>query len=348
MNEILKAAVKPLLKWYATEKRSLPWRERRDPYAIWLSEIMLQQTRIEAVLPRYDAFLEAFPTIEALAAADGDEVRKAWQGLGYYRRADQLHLAAQVICEKYAGQLPADYDALRKLPGIGRYTAGAIASIGFGLPHPAVDGNVLRVVARLLADGDDVTEAKTQRKVESMLQSVIPQRQPGDFNQAVMELGERICLPNTVPLCNECPVSDICVGRCKGVAADLPRRAAKKQRRQEKRTVLVHRCGDLVAIRKRPARGLLANLWEFPNEEGQLKMEDIAGRYRKATVEMLGSAKHIFTHIEWHMIGFRIWHAEKPPLPDSIWANAAEIDEIYAIPTAMRFYAKQAFSKAKE
>lgn len=337
----LKKIVPPLLRWYDQHKKAYPWRATRDPYVVWLSEIMLQQTRIEVVLHRFPTFLAAYPTLAALAAADEEALRKHWQGLGYYRRVEQLQRAAQQLVDEGASQLPADFDALLKLPGIGRYTAGAIASLGFGLPCPAVDGNVLRVLARLTADEREVTNAKTQRAAEALVAAIIPPERPGDFNEALMELGERLCLPNTAPLCSQCPLGEHCLAYRRGIAAALPRRAKAKSRRREYRTVLLFCVDDTVAIRRRPAGGLLANLWEFPHEEGRPAATELAKRFPTANIQPLGETKHIFTHLEWHLAGYRLTFDKRPALSDATWVTAAELRDVYAMPTAFRYYREQ-------
>ena len=250
-----------LLDWFYENRRLLPFRQEPTPYHIWISEIMLQQTRMTAAVPYYERFIAELPDPAALAACDPDRLRKLWQGLGYYSRAANLQKAARVICEQYGGELPADYDALRALPGIGDYTAGAIASIGFGIPAPAVDGNVLRVFARLYDDDADVTRPETKRLFTRRVCEQQPQDKPGDFNQALMELGALVCLPNGAPQCGVCPLADVCQGRASGRAQSLPVKPAKKPRPELPLTVAVVQSPRGVLLQKRPDKGLLAKLW---------------------------------------------------------------------------------------
>lgn len=272
-QELLAQLPELLLRWYDQSARVLPWREDPTPYRVWVSEIMLQQTRVEAVRPYYERFLEAFPTVEALAGAPEDRLLKQWEGLGYYNRARNLRRAAQVIVERYGGQVPASFEELRSLPGIGDYTAGAVASIAFQIPVPAVDGNVLRVISRVLCRYDNILDPRVKRRTERELRQVLPQR-VGDFNQSLMELGALVCLPGGPPKCLVCPLRQVCRGRAQGVAEELPMKAKAKPRRREDRTVflLVSREGRL-ALSRRPDQGLLAGLWELPAAEGALSRE---------------------------------------------------------------------------
>ena len=341
----------PLLAWYRANARDLPWRRTTDPYQIWVSEIMLQQTRVAAVLGYYARFLETFPTVEALAAAPEERLMKLWEGLGYYSRVRNLQKAAQIVMEQHGGALPADYDALLKLPGVGAYTAGAIASISFGLPVPAVDGNVLRVVARISGDGGDIARPDTKARMRAALQAVLPVDAPGDFNQALMELGATVCAPNGPPRCLECPAMAFCKGRLRGTAEDLPVKGAKKPRRVEEKTVFLLVRDGKIALRKRPGTGLLAGLWEFPNVEGALD-EAAAG----AAVSVWGleprrwesrlTAKHIFTHVEWHMTGYTLEVAGDGPA-DFVWADAGVLSD-RAVPSAFGRYYTEAAARLKE
>lgn len=333
----LKNMVIPLLAWYNENKRDLPWRAaagtRPDPYRVWLSEIMLQQTRVAAVIDYYRRFLARFPTVEALAAAPEEELLKCWQGLGYYTRARNLQRAAQVIVNDYGGRFPDTYPALRALPGVGDYTAGAIASIAFSIPKAAVDGNVLRVVARLTEDGRDVTLPQTKRDMAAALESVMPTRFPGEFNQALMELGATVCLPNGAPLCDRCPLRDLCRAHREGRTAQLPVKPPKPPRRIEERQVylLFHR--GRVALCRRPKHGLLAGLWEFPNTlAGQSLPLALPG------LELAGTARHIFTHIEWHMTAYAAVLPHPGLPPGWVWADREELAERYPIPNAFRAF----------
>lgn len=323
----------PLLLWYRENARVLPWRSDPTPYHVLVSEIMLQQTRVAAVLDYYRRFLEALPTVRDLAGCPEDRLMKLWQGLGYYSRARNLQRAARQIVEDFGGSFPEDYDDLRKLAGVGDYTAGAIASIAFGKPVPAVDGNVLRVVARLTDDHRDVTRPETRESVRAALLGVIPRDMPGDFNQAMMELGAMVCLPNGAPLCENCPAVEFCAARKKGTIAELPVKAPKKARRVEERTVwLIFRDGK-VALRRRPSKGLLAGLWEYPNELSPAECP-VAGEMEYAAV-----GKHVFTHVEWRMRAYTV-SAERDALPHGwVWAGRAELAAAYAVPSAFAPFA---------
>ena len=342
----------PLLAWYDRQVRNLPWRESPAAYRVWISEIMLQQTRIEAVLPYYDRFMRALPDAAALAAADEDTLMKLWEGLGYYSRARNLQKAARLIVEQYGGELPADYQELLTLPGVGEYTAGAIASIAFGIPVPAVDGNVLRVLARLTDSDEDVMKPAVRRAFSSLASALVPADRPGDYNQAVMELGETVCLPNTEPDCAACPLADRCAGRAAGRACDLPVRAAPKERRRETRTILVlidrgengSRTVARVLLHRRERKGLLSGMWELPGVEGELTAEQalaLAGEYglpAKRAVR-LSDGKHVFSHVEWVLHGWYMEAAGTGPCPSGcVWADGESLRESYALPGAFRTY----------
>ena len=335
----------PLLAWYHENARDLPWRKTEDPYCIWVSEIMLQQTRVAAVLGYYARFLEAFPSVEALASAPEDRLMKLWEGLGYYSRARNLQKAAKEITA--LGGFPDTYDGLLALPGIGDYTASAIAAAAFGRREPAVDGNVLRVMTRLTDCHDDISDPKTKRAVRAALAEVMPE-EPADiriFNQAMMELGATVCGPNTAPRCDDCPVSGLCLGRQRGTAEILPVKKAKKERRVEEKTVLLLMRDGKIALRKRPKTGLLAGLWEFPNVEGTLD-ETAAG----AAVEAMGlsvidwqsrlTAKHIFTHVEWRMTGYALTVRGDGPA-ELEWVDAAGL-AARSVPSAFARYYEEA------
>lgn len=333
-----KGLVIPLLAWYNENKRDLPWRQpgpsgRPEPYHVWVSEIMLQQTRVAAVLDYYRRFLDRFPTVADLAAAPQDELMKCWQGLGYYSRARNLQRAAQVIVHDHGGVFPSDYAAIRALPGIGDYTAGAIAAIAFGLPRAAVDGNVLRVAARLTADPRDISSPAVKRAVAAELEAVMPVKAPGEFDQALMELGATVCLPNGAPLCQRCPARDFCRAHLQDRTAEFPVKPGKKPRRIERRQVYLLFHQGRVALRKRLDKGLLAGLWEFPNA-----LEGEAPPLALPPLEFVGTAKHIFTHIEWHMTGWAgEWNAGALP-PGWVWADAQELRHTYSIPSAFRAF----------
>ncbi len=348
---MLQRIVSPLLDWYDRCARDLPWRRTRDPYAIWLSEIMCQQTRVQAVIGYYHRFLAELPDVRALAEADEERLLKLWEGLGYYSRARNLQKAAKVMVERYGGKLPETFEALCSLPGVGVYTAGAIGSIAFGLRVPCVDGNVLRVITRVTDDQRMIDRGNTRSDITAAVAGILPEDRPGDFNQALMELGATVCLPNGEPLCSQCPLAALCEGNLHGTAESLPRKSPKKQRRVEERTVLLLYGGGRVALRKRPPQGLLANLWEFPSVSGRLSPGE-AG----AVLHSLGlhaskltkgpKAKHIFSHVEWHMTSLEGEAASTGDLPDSlVWADAARLSEETAVASAFKVYKQHVLNK---
>ena len=327
-----------LLPWYEQNKRDLPWRRDRNPYHIWVSEIMLQQTRVEAVKGYYTRFLAALPDIPALAACDDDALHKLWEGLGYYSRVRNLKKAAQQIVSAYGGVFPRDYGSVRGLPGIGPYTAGAICSIAFDLPTPAVDGNVLRVVARLWDDGTPIDTPEMKQAVTQALEAVYP-AQAGLFTQALMELGATVCGPNRAPDCGHCPCRSLCLGFQRGTAERLPVKSPKKERRQEDRTVFILSCDGRFALEKRPEKGLLAGLWQFPNLSGMLDTQaalDAAAAMGLRPREILREVEktHIFTHIQWNMKGIYLEVAETGG--SFHWFTEEEIHSQAALPTAFR------------
>ncbi len=328
MDEInlLQSAVPPLLGWYSAFKRALPWRETADPYRVWISEIMLQQTRVEAVKRYYVRFLERFPTAQSLASAEIGEVLKYWEGLGYYSRARNLHKAAQTIAEQ---GFPQTFEGVRALAGVGDYTAGAICSIAYDLPCPAVDGNVLRVLTRLLADASNIDDAGTKARFAAMLKEVYPP-QAGDFCQALMELGALVCVPNGAPLCEQCPWVELCRAHLEGREEAFPVRAEKRARRVEEVNVFVLSCGGAFALQKREERGLLAGLWQFPVFGADASPEAFG---KTVAVKR---AKHIFTHIEWNMTGYLIETEEKSG--GFLWLSPQEIREKYALPSAFKAF----------
>ena len=324
----------PLLAWYRENARDLPWRHDPDPYRVWVSEIMLQQTRVAAVLGYYARFMDAYPTVRDLAEAPEDRLMKLWQGLGYYSRARNLQKAARQIMERHGGVFPSDYADIRALAGIGEYTAGAIASIAFGRPIPAVDGNLLRVAARVTGDDADITTAKGKKHFTAALEAVMPLETPGRFNQAMMDLGALVCLPNGAPLCETCPAADFCAAYQTGRTGELPVRSAKKPRRTEDRVVFLLFHNGKIALRKRPPRGLLAGLWEYPNQLSPADDFWETHGFAPVSAEFGGAGTHIFTHVEWHMT------AQAADLPtDSlplgwVWAGKRDWSETYAIPSA--------------
>ena len=317
--------VRPLLDWYKENARPLPWREELTPYRVWVSEIMLQQTRIEAARGYFARFMAAFPTVEALATADIEQVLKLWEGLGYYSRARNLHKCAKKLCEEFGGEFPDTAAALRRLPGIGDYTAGAVASLAFNRPEPAVDGNVLRVYARLRRCADNMGEDKVKSRVREELRALYPADECAAFTSAWMELGEVVCTP-AAPDCAACPLAALCKAHAAGEETAYPLLPPKKPRRVEHRRVLLLLCGDKCAVRKRPEKGLLAGLWELPNDEEDAIPEG---------AEFCGEAVHIFSHVEWHMRGCIL--RTDTELPGYVWVSRAERRE-KAIPTAFRYY----------
>lgn len=332
-----------LLPWYAINLRPLPWREDRDPYHIWLSEIMLQQTRVEAVKGYYARFLAELPTIQALSQCDDEKLHKLWEGLGYYSRVRNLKKAAQEIMERHGGVFPQSLDEILALPGIGDYTAGAIGSIAFNLPTPAVDGNVLRVAARLTNDPSPIDLPQTKRKVSAALREIYPEN-ASDFTQALMELGATLCGPNWKPKCERCPCAALCLGYQKGTAEALPVKAPKKPKRQEDRTVFIFSCGDAYALCKRPDKGLLAGLWEFPNVTGKLDLSQALSAAEQFGVRPRNllrqtEKKHIFTHIQWNLRGYYIEAAEESDRFS--WFTAAQLRAQAALPTAFRQFLEE-------
>ena len=327
-----------LLPWYQQNHRELPWRTDRQPYHVWLSEIMLQQTRVEAVKGYYTRFLSALPDIPALAGCDDELLHKLWEGLGYYSRVRNLKKAAQVIMEQYDGVFPTNHAQVLALPGIGAYTAGAICSIAFNQPTPAVDGNVLRVVSRLTDDPSPIDLPETKRRVNRLLSGIYP-AEAGDFTQALMELGATVCGPNRAPDCGRCPCKGLCLGFQKGTAEKLPVKSPKKQRRQEDHTVFILSCDGRFALEKRPEKGLLAGLWQFPNRPGKLDTRaalDAVNAMGLHPRELLREVEktHIFTHIQWNMKGIYLEVAEAGG--SFLWFTEEEINSQAALPTAFR------------
>lgn len=337
----LKTIVSPLLQWYDTNKRKLPWRDDPTPYRVWVSEIMLQQTRVEAVKPYFERFLNELPDLEALARASEDRLLKLWEGLGYYSRVRNLKKAAKVVMEQYGGVLPGDAKELKKLPGIGEYTAGAIASIAYGRPEPAVDGNVLRVLARLTADERDIREPMVKRLAAENLREIYPAGRCGDFTQALMELGATVCLPNGAPLCGQCPLASSCAAQRENRQSSLPVVSPKPARRTEEKTVFLILHGGKAALQKRPEKGLLAGLWEFPWAPGNLSEQE-AQKVLKAWgcsevgLDRLPAAKHVFTHVEWRMTGYLA--RATGYAPGFYWAGREDFDTRCALPSAYKKY----------
>ncbi len=337
--------IEPLAAWFAEHRKPLPWRETDDPYATWLSEIMLQQTRIEAVIPYYHRFMSELPDVHSLAVCPDDRLMKLWEGLGYYSRARNLKRAAIMIENEFGGMLPRSAAELRRLPGIGDYTAGAIASIAFGEPEPAVDGNVLRVMTRLCGCDNDIMLLSTKRRVADELRAIYPHGEGATIlTESIMELGETICIPNGRAKCEECPLSTYCTAHNTGRVDELPRKSAKKARKDLSLTVFLLFCNGKIALCQRPQEGLLAGLWELPNTVGHLSAEEAMQHCHVLQVEPMdcapcGEATHIFTHLNWNMIGYRVTCAY--PSEAFRWVSPEELSHTYALPTAFRYYRNQ-------
>ncbi|MCI8292866.1 MAG: A/G-specific adenine glycosylase [Hespellia sp.] len=338
-------AVKPLIAWYRENKRDLPWRKDISAYHVWVSEIMLQQTRVEAVKPYYERFLQELPAVDDLAQISEDRLLKLWEGLGYYNRVRNMQQAAQQIMELYEGKFPEDYESIRSLKGIGNYTAGAIASFAYGIPKPAVDGNVLRVISRFLGSEEDIMKAKVRTRIEMAVEEVIPEDAASDFNQGLIELGAIVCVPNGLPKCEICPLQEFCLAKAQNRVMELPVKSKAKGRRIEQKTILLFEDQNKIAIRKRPAKGLLASLYEFPNLPGHLEAEEVVA-YSKTIgltpvrVRKMQEAKHIFSHVEWHMIGYRVQvdELEKNCTEPMLFVAHDELENVYPIPTAFEAY----------
>ena len=340
-TEKLKSCLPLVIRWYADCGRPLPWRQEPSPYHVWISEIMLQQTRIEAVIPYYRRFLREFPTVEALAGAEDERLMKLWEGLGYYSRARNLKKAALLLTARYGGELPQKAEELKKLPGIGDYTAGAIASIAYGQPEPAVDGNVLRVMTRLLADDGDITQTDTKKRITALLRQSYPGgKDAALLTEGLMELGETLCIPKGAPDCAQCPLREHCLAHLSGREEHFPVKTPPKARRTEERTVFLLCNKGRYAIRRRPERGLLAGLWEFPNCEGKLSAEEAAALAESLGLTVTGCTScaahtHVFTHVEWHMEACLLNCAGEGG--DFLWKSPEEIARDYSLPTAFRF-----------
>ena len=356
MSHLFPAAAVPLLlDWYRTNRRDLPWRESRDPYRVLVSEIMLQQTRAETVKPYFHRFLATLPTVADLAHADEPTILKLWEGLGYYSRVRNLQKAAVAVMEHHGGVIPADFDALLALPGVGRYTAGAVASIAFGIPVPAVDGNVLRVLARLMGDDTDILSPAAKKNAEAALAPHVPDGDAGDFTQSLIELGALVCIPGGDPKCDICPLQLLCAAKREGLQDRLPVRNAKTKRRVEERTVLVLRGRDgegnrFVALRKRPPEGLLGGLYEFPCLEGHATESQVVDYLTSLGLSVttpipLPPSKHLFSHIEWRMMGYAVdVDGPLPAAEDWLWAGIDELDGYYALPSAYAAYRGYCFA----
>lgn len=344
-EERLLALRNPLISWYRKNRRILPWREKPEPYRVWISEIMLQQTRVEAVKPYFERFIGRLPDVRELAEAEEKVLLKFWEGLGYYNRARNLQKAARMMVEQYGGKLPASYEELLKLPGIGSYTAGAIASIAYGIKEPAVDGNVLRVLSRILANREDIGKLAVKKKMEQLIRSVMgEEEQPGEYNQAWIELGALICIPAGAPLCSVCPCESVCLAKKQDLLDEIPVKAKKKKRKIEEKTIFLIEYQDSIAIRKRTEEGLLASLYEFPNLPGHLEEDKIKEELGLLpqdliSIKRLPDSTHIFSHIEWHMIGYHL-KVRKEYAKRYKMIKRIEILEKYPLPNAFGTYTK--------
>ena len=338
----------PLLRWFWANHRVLPFRSDPTPYHVWVSEIMLQQTRVAAAVPYYERFVQELPDIPALAACEEERLLKLWEGLGYYSRVRNLQKAARIVCEQYGGQLPGDLAALKKLPGIGDYTAGAIASIGFGIPAPAVDGNVLRVFARLYNDEGDIMQPAVKAATTQKVMAQQPAEAPGDFNQALMELGALVCTPGQ-PDCAACPLQALCLGRQSGNPARLPQKAPKKARKKCELTLcLAQDAAGRWLLQKRGEQGVLAGLWQPPvlAEEALDEKKALAAAQKLLPAAVLLKekplkAKHIFTHLEWHMTAYVMAAPCTPPPEGCVWASPAQLEQEYTLPGAFKTLRKR-------
>ena len=335
-----------LLPWYRANCRVLPWRETKEPYSIRLSEIMLQQTRVEAVKGYYTRFLTALPTVQDLAECDDDTLHKLWEGLGYYSRVRNLKKAARIITAQYGGKFPSTYEEVLALPGIGEYTAGAICSIAFNQPTPAVDGNVLRVLSRITNDPAPIDLPATKANARRQLSAIYP-KEAGEFTQALMELGATLCGPNRAPDCENCPCRSICQAYAAGTTRQLPVKSPKKEKRQENRTVFIFSCDGQYALQKREDKGLLAGLWQFPNVPGRLSTQQALHEAQNMGLHPRDLVRevyrnHIFTHIRWDMTGIYIEVAE--PSGDFQWFTAEQINTQAALPTAFRQFWEEIYN----
>jgi A/G-specific adenine glycosylase len=334
-----------LLAWYDQNARILPWRDNPVPYHVWVSEIMLQQTQVQTVLPYFERFILALPSIEALALAEESKILKLWEGLGYYNRVRNMQRTARRLMEQYDGRLPADYALLVKLPGIGAYTAGAIASIAYNKTAAAIDGNVLRVFSRITGSREDIGKISVKREFQTLALELQPRSRPGDFNQALMELGAKVCVPKAEPFCAVCPVATFCVACRDQITGEIPVKAVGRKRTMEMKTVLIIRAKEMVLLRKRAEEGLLAGLWEpytiegFTTEEGIAEIIEELG-FEPLALHRLEQAIHQFTHKEWQLQGFFIEVKMASPPKGSIWAGHEEITDEITVPSAFKAYKK--------
>lgn len=339
----MKDETRLLLDWYDENRRILPWREDPTPYHVWLSEIMLQQTRVEAVKAYYERFTRVLPTIQSLAEADEDTYLKLWEGLGYYSRVKNLHKAAVQIMEEHDGKLPRTAAELKMLAGIGDYTSAAIASIAFGEPVPAIDGNLLRVFARRTLYKENIKDGKAKKAAAPFYQERISHERPGDYNQAMMDLGATICIPHGAPHCEACPWKEICAAHKAGQEDKFPVSKVKQKRKIDHLTVFLLHDKTGVVLRRRPDEGLLSGLYEYPNVDGTLTPQETIDRVESAgfTIRQIAGtkkAKHIFSHREWHMTGYDIEVADIRAGKKIIPATWEELREKYSVPSAFAVF----------
>jgi A/G-specific adenine glycosylase len=335
-----------VLTWFDQNKRPMPWREHPTPYRVWISEIMSQQTRIDAVMGYFDRFMATFPTMESLASAPLDEVLKAWQGLGYYSRAKNIHRAANIIVRDFGGQVPQTNAQLLTLPGIGPYTAGAIASIAFNEPVPSVDGNVLRVIARVYGMTDSIQATSTIKRITALVQDALSSNRPGDVNQGLMELGALVCIPNGAPKCDSCPLANRCVAYRSNLIDVIPPKKKKTNQRVEPRTVVVIEYQGKVAIRQRDDKGLLASMYELFHVEGHFEPADLAETFDGIqTMYPLSPHTHVFSHLIWQMIGYHV--VVNQPVPGMQYVTWDDVHSTYAIPKAFWPFLEQSQAKQR-
>ncbi|MDP4171319.1 MAG: A/G-specific adenine glycosylase [Bacillota bacterium] len=346
-----------LISWFKAEQRELPWRKDQDPYKVWVSEIMLQQTRVDTVIPYFNRFMESFPTLEDFAKAEEEKVLKSWEGLGYYSRVRNLHSAVKEVKEKYGGRVPDTPTEISSLKGVGPYTAGAILSIAYGIPEPAVDGNVMRVLSRILSIWEDIAKSSSRKLFESAVRKLISPEEPSFFNQALMELGALICTP-TSPSCLLCPVRDHCTAFQEGVQSQLPVKSKKnKQRQVQLASIILEDKDEKILIHKRPNEGLLANLWEFPNVEilhhFQNEKEQLTD-FLKNTLQVkisqekvIGQIEHVFSHLIWNINIHTGKIASNVTLPSDWKLVSLEEMEQYAFPVSQQKM-RQIYEEYKE
>ena len=334
-----------LLTWYDAHRRHMPWREDPTPYHVYLSEIMLQQTQVDTVRAYYLRFLKKFPTIVSLAEGSEEDVLKLWEGLGYYSRGRNLHKSALKIVESFAGEIPMGKAELLSLPGVGEYTSRAIRSIAFHQKEIAVDGNLIRVYSRLNEDGEENLETLKEH-CESYFKKALDQEDPSHFNQALTDLGEMLCLPKAAPLCKDCPLKAYCQSAKDGTMLSYPSPKKAKEKKQEAWTLFLIETDQEIALNKRPDKGLLASLYEFPMKEGTLSEEE-AKRYLQTQgipatkLEAIGQSEHVFSHLVWELQGYRIILQEKPANSPWIWAKKNALKEAYPLPSAFRYFKKK-------